>query len=88
MGVYSKFTITFHVYKANTKGQVCDLYLDVDECAAHNGGCQDICTNKPGSYHCHCQKGFYLVDDGRTCSGVTHLINDNNFNPNLHHRRR
>ena len=25
-------------------------FLDTDECQTNNGGCQQICTNNPGSY--------------------------------------
>lgn len=40
---------------------------DVDECLAHNGGCQHRCVNTPGSYLCECKPGFRLHTDGRTC---------------------
>lgn len=42
---------------------------DVDECQAHNGGCQHRCVNTPGSYLCECKPGFRLHSDGRTCLG-------------------
>uniref|UniRef100_A0A671M5C3 Collagen and calcium-binding EGF domain-containing protein 1 n=1 Tax=Sinocyclocheilus anshuiensis TaxID=1608454 RepID=A0A671M5C3_9TELE len=43
--------------------------LDIDECANNNETvCSQICVNTPGSYRCECEKGFYLEDDGKTCT--------------------
>uniref|UniRef100_A0A672SAQ0 Collagen and calcium-binding EGF domain-containing protein 1 n=1 Tax=Sinocyclocheilus grahami TaxID=75366 RepID=A0A672SAQ0_SINGR len=43
--------------------------LDIDECANNNETvCSQICVNTPGSYRCGCEKGFYLEDDGKTCT--------------------
>ncbi|KAI4888958.1 hypothetical protein NFI96_008568, partial [Prochilodus magdalenae] len=43
--------------------------LDIDECASKNETvCSQICINTPGSYKCECEKGYYLEQDGRTCS--------------------
>uniref|UniRef100_A0A8B9J4X9 Collagen and calcium binding EGF domains 1 n=1 Tax=Astyanax mexicanus TaxID=7994 RepID=A0A8B9J4X9_ASTMX len=43
--------------------------LDIDECGSKNETvCSQICINTPGSYRCECEKGFYLEQDGRTCS--------------------
>ncbi|XP_030623811.1 collagen and calcium-binding EGF domain-containing protein 1 [Chanos chanos] len=43
--------------------------LDIDECANKNETvCSQICVNTPGSYRCECEKGFFLEDDGRTCT--------------------
>ena len=33
--------------------------VDVDECAEDNGGCEDICVNKPGAFTCHCGRDGY-----------------------------
>lgn len=44
---------------------------DVDECRAHNGGCQHRCVNTPGSYLCECKPGFRLHTDGRTCLAIS-----------------
>ncbi len=43
---------------------------EVNECLTRNGGCQDLCTNVPGSYECNCSKGYKLADNGLTCEGV------------------
>ena len=51
--------------------------VDIDECAVGKGGCDQICTNTPGSYSCSCDSDFQLQPDGRTCQGETlsiHLL--------------
>ena len=45
------------------------MYLDVNECGMLNGGCQHQCKNTNGSYFCHCNDGFFLDGNGRTCTG-------------------
>lgn len=43
--------------------------LDIDECATKNETiCSQVCINIPGSYRCECEKGYFLEDDGKTCS--------------------
>ena len=41
--------------------------LDINECATSNGGCNQHCTNTPGSFQCSCNNGFSLSSNGRTC---------------------
>ena len=43
--------------------------LDVNECAKGNGGCNQKCINKMGSYKCECLQGFEMQADNKTCSG-------------------
>ena len=33
---------------------------DIDECELDNGGCDHLCVNEEGSYHCECFEGFQL----------------------------
>ena len=49
------------------------IFLDNDECAVDNGGCSQICVNKPGSFECKCKEGYLLGDDGKTCTGKKYL---------------
>ncbi|XP_055369471.1 collagen and calcium-binding EGF domain-containing protein 1 isoform X2 [Betta splendens] len=43
--------------------------LDIDECANKNTtACSQICINSAGSYRCECEKGYFLEEDGRTCT--------------------
>ena len=45
------------------------IYLDIDECATNNGGCQQGCVNIVGSYYCNCSEGYRLGDEG-VCEGI------------------
>ena len=54
-------------YDLSSNRVSCD---EVNECLTRNGGCQDLCTNVPGSYECNCSKGYKLADNGLTCEGV------------------
>ena len=47
-----------------------NYFLDIDECRVLNGGCNQTCVNKPGTYECKCDKGFQLQDDNKTCLGM------------------
>uniref|UniRef100_A0A3B5KZI2 Collagen and calcium binding EGF domains 1 n=1 Tax=Xiphophorus couchianus TaxID=32473 RepID=A0A3B5KZI2_9TELE len=43
--------------------------LDIDECADKNmSACSQICINTAGSFRCECEKGYFLEDDGKTCT--------------------
>ncbi|XP_074546674.1 collagen and calcium-binding EGF domain-containing protein 1 isoform X2 [Halichoeres trimaculatus] len=43
--------------------------LDIDECVDRNTtACSQICRNTAGSYRCECEKGFFLEEDGKTCT--------------------
>ena len=42
-------------------------YIDVNECAIENGGCEHTCVNRAGSYRCECDQGFTLQEDGTSC---------------------
>ncbi|XP_053706616.1 collagen and calcium-binding EGF domain-containing protein 1 isoform X1 [Synchiropus splendidus] len=43
--------------------------LDIDECAEKNVSvCSQICLNSVGSYRCECEKGYFLEEDGKTCT--------------------
>ena len=45
------------------------MHLHVNECGMLNWGCQHWCKNTNGSYFCHCNDGFFLDGNGRTCAG-------------------
>ena len=44
------------------------VYVDEDECATNNGGCEHTCNNTAGSFTCSCNDGFELVNSF-CCSG-------------------
>ncbi|XP_039205070.1 growth arrest-specific protein 6 [Crotalus tigris] len=54
--------------KRGWEGEICDK--DINECADHNGGCKQICYNKPGSYHCSCYTGYALMSDSKSCEDI------------------
>ena len=44
-------------------------FLDADECANNNGGCEHECMNTNGSYYCKCNAGYELSLVNHTCEG-------------------
>ncbi|XP_019620833.1 PREDICTED: uncharacterized protein LOC109467329 [Branchiostoma belcheri] len=48
---------------------------DINECSAANGGCDHVCTNTIGTFHCSCVTGYNLNADGASCDD----INECNF---------
>ena len=44
------------------------MFIDVNECATNNGGCNHLCINAPGTATCGCNAGFFLAVDGVTCT--------------------
>ena len=43
-------------------------FIDVNECAVNNGGCDQVCTNTQGSYQCGCNPGYNKT--GHQCHGM------------------
>ena len=59
------------------------VYTDINECDTGNGGCEHICNNQIGSYHCTCRAGYTLESDIHNCSGqLLHTVK-----PLLHMQR-
>ena len=52
---------------------VITLFVDINECATNNGGCQQICNNFAGGRSCDCNSGYTLNNNGRTCRGEARL---------------
>ena len=48
--------------------------VDIDECSLRNGGCSQLCVNKPGSFECSCNTGYKLESDLTTCSGMSDTL--------------
>lgn len=48
-------------------GFLANYFIDRDECATNNGGCQHICSNTIGSYQCSCNNGFVLHENKHDC---------------------
>ncbi|XP_039591303.1 matrilin-4 isoform X1 [Polypterus senegalus] len=47
-----------------------DKLCGLDLCTEMDHGCQHICVSTPGSYHCECNPGYKLNEDGKTCSAI------------------
>ena len=45
------------------------IHADIDECSIGTHSCSQTCTNTEGGFHCGCNSGFVLDDDGATCNG-------------------
>lgn len=65
----SSFDVTNYVqyFSMQKSGFAAIFFTDVDECANNNGGCQHECKNTIGSYHCSCDNGFTLEENGLNC---------------------
>lgn len=48
-------------------GFMANYFIDKDECATNNGGCQHVCSNTVGSYQCSCNNGFILHENKHDC---------------------
>ena len=48
------------------------ILIDINECNDSNGGCNQTCTNTPGSYYCECNDGYTIEDKG--CIGKTQSV--------------
>ncbi|XP_071808298.1 bone morphogenetic protein 1 homolog [Asterias amurensis] len=52
----------------NKGGFSAAFFKEDDECSSESsGGCEQICVNTIGSYHCECEPGFELKSDGVSC---------------------
>ncbi|KAJ2952188.1 hypothetical protein O0L34_g4468 [Tuta absoluta] len=59
-----QFTSDASVHRS---GFAAAYYIDVDECAENNGGCQHECHNTLGGYECACHSGFTLHANKHDC---------------------
>ena len=50
--------------------------IDEDECDFYTN-CQHFCVNTEGSFHCECNEGYKLADDGYSCDDINecHVLN-------------
>ncbi|KAF6717443.1 Matrilin-4 [Oryzias melastigma] len=47
-----------------------DAFCGLDLCKEMDHGCQHVCENSPGSFHCLCHEGYTLNQDGKTCTAI------------------
>ena len=50
------------------------LLVDINVCDVDNGGCDQICIDGIGSFHCNCTEGYLINDDGFSCDGEGTLL--------------
>ena len=64
-----------HVYQCVHSHPPNPSLSDIDECSSKDkGGCEQICVNTIGSFHCECRKGYELVDH-KYCKGdLSHFL--------------
>ena len=44
---------------------------DINECLANTHECAETCINDPpGAYHCDCDRGYELAEDGHRCVDI------------------
>ena len=46
------------------------IIIDINECTDDIDGCEHVCVNEIGGYHCECNDGFQLDDDNHGCPGI------------------
>ena len=54
-------------------------YLDIDECGADNGGCDQVCENIEGHYTCGCLTGYELGPDQASCIGNYNIFTETSY---------
>ena len=54
---------------------------DIDECLEDNGGCDEDCINKPGSFMCECPQGWEVGQDGQECVDSDECVGNNGHGP-------
>jgi len=61
---------------SGVKWEAKPVCADIDECAASNGGCDQICTNVVGNVQakCSCRSGFKFAADGNKCVDVNDCV--------------
>lgn len=47
----------------------------IDYCSFGNHSCNHECVSVLNGYHCTCNEGYRLLDDGKTCHGKSCTLN-------------
>ena len=61
-----------HLKKSN------NCMTDIDECTEGTAGCDQTCTNVPGSYFCSCESGYRLASNLLGCIDIDERAGDLN----------
>ena len=63
------YTIYVHTkLRILIKDNLLRIIVDINECAGDHG-CDHLCNNTDGSFHCYCDPGYMLDSNGTTCTG-------------------
>jgi len=46
------------------------MLSEYDECLTEEHGCEHVCVNTLGGFHCECNIGYELHSDGKRCEGT------------------
>ena len=71
--------LSIHFIAFHTQIIMLHILTDTDECSVNNGGCSQLCVNKPGAFECKCKTGYKLHDDKKNCSGDNQAFLINNL---------
>ena len=53
----------------------------MDECSENNGGCDQVCTNKPGTHMCECNDGYTKTSESGYCVDINECALNNGHGP-------
>ena len=67
--------------KLDCSPTIFSLSLDVDECLEDNGGCDQVCTNKPGTHMCECNDGYTKTSESGYCVDINECALNNGHGP-------
>ena len=68
--MFNKLTLLYFTFGFRAHVKIASRvvsYADVDECSVDNGGCDQLCVNTVGSYHCSCRPHHQLHHNQRDC---------------------
>ncbi|KAL2310596.1 hypothetical protein Nmel_002259 [Mimus melanotis] len=57
------------IYRCEKLTVTLSFDVDIDECRTQNGGCNQLCLNKLGSFRCSCYSG-YALKDSKICEDI------------------
>ena len=60
---------------------MCFISLDIDECFSNNGGCEQVCVNKPGTHMCECKTGYAKTSENGVCRDINECALNNGHGP-------
>uniref|UniRef100_A0A3Q1GY60 Matrilin 4 n=1 Tax=Acanthochromis polyacanthus TaxID=80966 RepID=A0A3Q1GY60_9TELE len=59
-----------HQFGLQFQDKLCAIDLLIDYCSFGNHSCEHECVSVLNGYHCRCNEGYRLLDDGKTCQDM------------------